>query len=72
VVKLATNSALVRRMPDIIDVDTGAVISGDKTIEQMGEDVLEFVIQVASGKIRTKAEGKGQEDFIPWKRGVSL
>jgi altronate hydrolase len=59
-------------MPDIIDVDTGGIVSGEKTIEQTGEDILEFVIQVASGKIRTAAEEKGQEDFIPWKRGVSL
>ncbi len=72
VVKLSTNSALAQRMPDIIDVDTGGIVSGEKTIEQTGEDILEFVIQVASGKIRTKAEEKGQEDFIPWKRGVSL
>src|SRR5271170_5289814 len=72
VVKLATNSALAQRMPDIIDVDTGAIISGEKSIAQMGEDVLNYVIKVASGEVRTKAEGKGQEDFIPWKRGVSL
>jgi altronate hydrolase len=38
----------------------------------MGEEILEFVIQTASGEARTKAEGKGQEDFIPWKRGISL
>jgi altronate hydrolase len=72
VVKLATNSSLAERMPDIIDIDTGAIISGEKSIPQMGEEVLEFVIQVASGEVRTKAEQKGQEDFIPWKRGVSL
>jgi len=30
------------------------------------------VIKVASGDVRTKAELKGQADFIPWKRGVSL
>lgn len=72
VVKLSTNSGLAQRMPDIIDVDTGGIISGEKTIEQMGEEILEFVTQVASGKIRTQAEEKGQEDFIPWKRGVSL
>src|SRR2546426_1386140 len=72
VVKLSTNSALARRMQDIIDIDTGGIISGEKTIEQMGEEVLEFVIQVASGESRTKAEEKGQEDFIPWKRGISL
>jgi altronate hydrolase len=72
VVKLSTNLALAKRMPDIIDIDTGGIISGEKTIEQMGEEVLEFVIRVASGEIRTKAELKGQEDFIPWKRGISL
>jgi altronate hydrolase len=72
VVKLSTNSTLAERMRDIIDVDTGAIISGKSTIPKMGEQVLEFVIQVASGDVRTKAELKGQEDFIPWKRGISL
>ena len=72
VVKLSTNSDLARRMHDIIDIDTGAVVAGDKTIEQMGEAILDLTIQVASGEIRTKAEQRAQEDFIPWKRGVSL
>jgi len=72
VVKLSTNSLLAKRMPDIIDVDTGPIISGDSTIEQMGEQVLDYAIRVASGEVRTKAEQKNQEDFIPWKRGVSL
>jgi altronate hydrolase len=72
VVKLSTNSSLAQRMHDIIDVDTGAVIEGRQTIEQMGESILDFVAQVASGETRTKAEIKMQEDFIPWKRGVSL
>ncbi len=72
VVKLSTNSGLAQRMPDIIDVDTGGIISGEKTIPQMGEEILEVVLQTASGEVRTKAEGKGQEDFIPWKRGISL
>jgi altronate hydrolase len=72
VVKLATNSDLARWMDDIIDIDTGSVISGEVTIEQMGEDILDSVIRVASGELRTKAELKGQQDFIPWKRGVSL
>ena len=72
VVKLSTNSGLAQRMSDIIDVDTGGIISGEETIQQMGEEILEFVIRTASGEARTKAEGKGQEDFIPWKRGISL
>lgn len=72
VVKISTNSDLARRMSDIIDVDAGVVVAGERTIEQMGEEILDFVIGVASGETRTKAELLAQEDFIPWKRGVSL
>jgi altronate hydrolase len=72
VVKISTNSDLARRMHDIIDINTGEIISGGITIEKMGESILEQVISVASGKTKTKAELKHQEDFIPWKRGVSL
>jgi altronate hydrolase len=72
VVKLSTNSALAKKMHDIIDVDTGAVVEGQSTIEKMGETILDYVIDVASGRAHTKAEEKAQEDFIPWKRGVSL
>ena len=59
-------------MNDIIDIDTGRIVSGETTIEQMGEEILELVIRVASGEVQTKAEIKAQADFIPWKRGVSL
>ncbi len=72
VVKISTNTQLARRMHDIIDIDTGAVIEGSTTIEQMGEAILEDVLRIAGGEARTKAEAKAQEDFIPWKRGVSL
>jgi altronate hydrolase len=72
VIKISTNSPLAHRMQDIIDFDTGAVISGESTIEEMGDALLERVVEVASGQVRTKAELLGQDDFIPWKRGVSL
>ena len=72
VMKISTNSTLAQRMSDIIDVDTGGIISEQLTVEQMGEAILRKVVQVASGEIRTSAEIRGQEDFIPWKRGVSL
>ena len=72
VVKISTNSQLMQKMPDIIDIDTGGVISGQQTIQQMGEEILDRVIQFASGESKTKAELLAQNDFIPWKRGVSL
>jgi altronate hydrolase len=71
-IKISTNTSLAKRMADIIDIDTGSIISGDKSIEQMGEEVLEYCIRVASGEWTPKAVLLNQDDFIPWKRGVSL
>ena len=59
-------------MPDIIDVDCGDVIAGSKTIEQLGGEILDLIIEVASGHKKAKATLLNQDDFIPWKRGVSL
>jgi len=72
VIKVATNNALAKRMADIIDINTGPVIEGEKTIEEMGEDILEYCIKAASGEVIPKAVLLNQDDFIPWKRGVSL
>ena len=72
VIKISSNTKLALRMPDIIDIDTGGVISGEKTITEMGEQIVELIIQVASGEIKAKAQILDQDDFIPWKRGVSL
>ncbi len=71
-IKIATNSALTKRMKDIIDIDTGSIIEGEKTIEHMGEEILEYCIKAASGEVIPKAVRLNQDDFIPWKRGVSL
>jgi altronate hydrolase len=72
VIKLSTNTALARRMPDIIDLDTGPIVEGAQTIEHTGETILDYLVKVASGESHTQAEHKAQGDFIPWKRGVSL
>jgi len=72
VIKVATNSILATKMKDIIDIDCGPVISGEKTIEEMGEAILDYCIKAASGEIIPKAVQLNQDDFIPWKRGVSL
>lgn len=72
VIKISSNTILAQTMPDIIDMDSGPIIRGEKTIEEMGGEILEFIIQVASGKVKSKADQLNQNDFIPWKRGVSL
>ena len=71
-IKVATNTALAIRMKDIIDINTGPIIDGEKTIPEMGEEILEYCIKAASGEIIPKAVLLNQDDFIPWKRGVSL
>lgn len=72
VVKISSNSALAQRMPDNIDFDAGGIVTGEATIAECGAKLLELAIDVASGRAFTKAELLGQNDFIPWKRGVSL
>jgi altronate hydrolase len=72
VIKVATNTRLAEHMSDIIDIDTGAILRGEQSIEQTGDSILETILEVASGSKLSKAEVLGQNDFIPWKRGVSL
>jgi altronate hydrolase len=72
VVKLSTNTKVFSKMPDIIDINCGTIVEGVETIQQAGERILDYVIEVASGKVQPKAVLLGQDDFIPWKRGVSL
>lgn len=72
VIKVSTNTILAERMNDIIDFDCGKIITGEKTISEMGSDLLDFCIEAASGRTIPKAVLLEQDDFIPWKRGVSL
>lgn len=71
-IKVSTNNKLAEKMADIIDINTGPIIEGEKSIEIMGEEILDFCIEVASGRVLPKAVLLNQDDFIPWKRGVSL
>ncbi|TWR26529.1 altronate dehydratase [Mucilaginibacter pallidiroseus] len=72
VIKVATNTAVFNKMPDILDINCGTIIEGEQTIEQSATAMLDYVIEVASGLRQPKAVQLGQDDFIPWKRGVSL
>jgi altronate hydrolase len=72
VVKISSNSALATRMSDNIDFDAGGIITGETTIPECAEKLLDLAMDVASGRVLTKAELLRQSDFIPWKRGVSL
>ncbi len=72
VLKVSTNSTTGTRMSDIIDFDAGVIVTRGATVKECGEQLFEMAIEVASGARLAKAEMRGQIDFIPWKRGVSL
>lgn len=71
--KLAGSTSLFERMPDDMDINTGTILDGEETIEQVGKRIFERIIQVASGE-RTHSEllGYGEEEFCPWDQGVIL
>lgn len=72
VIKISSNTTVFEKMNDIIDVNCGTIIDGKETIEEAGERILDYVISVASGEVEPKAVQLGQDDFIPWRRGISL
>lgn len=72
VVKLSSNTKTFSKMSDILDINCGTVIEGQESIDQVAERIMDYVIEVASGNVQPKAVSMGQDDFIPWRRGVSL
>ena len=72
VLKVATNNELYVKMNDIIDINAGEIISGRATVDEVGEQIVEHIIQTASGLISAKADDTQHNEFIPWKRGISL
>lgn len=72
VVKISSNSMLPKRMKDIVDFDAGRLFSEQTSLEDLSNELIDLIIEIASGEHKTCAEVLGQDDFIPWKRGVSL
>ncbi len=70
--KVSSNTELAQRMSDIIDFNTGDIITGEASIQGLGDQLFNQVIATACGEYTPKAVALGQDDFLPWKRGVSL
>jgi altronate hydrolase len=71
--KLATNSAMYERMSEDMDINCGPVMDQGVSIEEMGTEIFEQVLRVASGE-KTKSErlGIGDHEFIPWQIGAVM
>jgi altronate hydrolase len=71
--KLATNSALYRRMTDDMDINCGAIVDGEETIQESGKKIFELIVNTASGqKTKSEALGIGDDEFEPWKIGATM
>lgn len=72
-IKLATNSSTFERMSEDMDVNCGLVLDGSKTVQEVGQEIFDLVLAVASGE-KTKSEelGFGDEEFTPWQVGAVL
>jgi altronate hydrolase len=68
VIKIATNSRTYHRMLDNMDVNAGRIADGEATVEQVGREIFDLLLRVASGE-RTKAEKLGHKEFVPWRIG---
>ena len=71
-IKVASNSQLFTRMPEDMDINAGTIIDGERTLAQVGEEIFERMIAVASGeKTASERFGMGDEEYIPWAIGAT-
>jgi altronate hydrolase len=71
VIKISSNSAIYDTMRDNIDLNAGRIMDGEASVEQVGREIFERVLEVASG-LRTSSELLGHHEFVPWRIGPVL
>lgn len=71
VLKISSNSNTYRRMTGNMDINAGRIADGEATVEQVGTEIFEALLRVASGE-RTHAETLGHHEFVPWRIGPFL
>ncbi len=71
VLKIATNSAMFANMRDNMDINAGRIVDGDASVEEIGREIFERVLEAASGR-RTGSELLGHKEFVPWRIGPVL
>ena len=71
-IKISSNTPMFERMKDDMDLDAGTVLTG-RTLEEMGSEIFDEILAVASGKkTRSEIHGMGEDEFVPWTVGAQL
>ena len=72
-IKIATNTPMYERMIDDMDLNAGEILTGHKTVDQVGREIFDKILSVASGeKTKSEIHGYGDEEFVPWPLGPTL
>ena len=72
-IKIATNSDMATRMADDMDIDAGRILSEGRSVEEMGREIYDMILAVASGQSsKSEAQGLGDYEFVPWQIGAVM
>ena len=72
-VKLSSNATTALRMAGDIDLDCSPVVEADVSMQDMGRQVYDLLLDTASGRVTASEElGLGGEEFVPWQLGAVL
>jgi altronate hydrolase len=70
-IKLATNTEIYQRMAEDMDLNCGRIVDGTAGLSEVGDEIFELIIAVASGQQTVSEElDIGQEEFVPWQLGT--
>ncbi|MEK9661927.1 MAG: altronate dehydratase, partial [Alphaproteobacteria bacterium] len=72
-IKLATNSQMYARMSEDMDINCGVIADGDRTVQEVGQEIFDYMLEIASGRpSRSEELGFGDNEFIPWQVGAVM
>ncbi|WP_300032559.1 UxaA family hydrolase [uncultured Roseobacter sp.] len=72
-IKVATNSAMAKRMHEDMDVDAGTILTEGVSVEEKGREIYDMFLRVASGEAsKSEAQGLGDFEFVPWQIGAVM
>ena len=71
--KISTNNELWQSQQDDIDINCGEIITGKATVRELGQQIFDEIILIASGsKTKSELHGYGQNEFVPWQLGATM
>lgn len=72
-IKLATNTPMFKRLEEDMDINCGGIVDGEKSVAEVGQEIFEYLVDVASGKpSKSEMLGYGDNEFVPWQIGTVM